>query len=187
MGKKTHAHLLFKCQLYSLVLPQCIISHILSWPLYRDLHHFQQTASGLSQFSSDLVRGVNPRERREKRGRASPVSRPPSRTWSFACLAHFARRTKKKERLLVVYIISASFESRSLPANLPRIPLQPQMLLFLNSVVLRQWIVTVDNKTAIIAFENKLLLEARTQCQKLASSLCTYNNQRVQIQGSKIE
>ena len=35
--------------------------------------------------------------------RASPVSRLQSRAWSFACLGRFARRTKKKERLLVVY------------------------------------------------------------------------------------
>ena len=35
--------------------------------------------------------------------RASPVSRPQSRAWSFACLGRFTRRTKKKERLLVVY------------------------------------------------------------------------------------
>ena len=40
--------------------------------------------------------------RRKKRGRASPVSRLQSRAWSFACLGRFARRTKKKERLLVV-------------------------------------------------------------------------------------
>ena len=33
----------------------------------------------------------------------SPFSRLQSRAWSFACLAHFARR-KKKERLLAVYI-----------------------------------------------------------------------------------
>ena len=31
------------------------------------------------------------------------LSRLQSRAWSFACLARFARRTKKKERLLVVY------------------------------------------------------------------------------------
>ena len=35
--------------------------------------------------------------------RASPVSGLQSRAWSFACLARFARCTKKKERLLVVY------------------------------------------------------------------------------------
>ena len=40
-------------------------------------------------FSSALVRGVHARE---KRGRAR----------SFACLGRFARRTNKKERLLVV-------------------------------------------------------------------------------------
>ena len=49
------------------------------------------------------------RETRETRAaaweekRASPVSRHQSRAWSFACLGRFARRTKKKERLLVVY------------------------------------------------------------------------------------
>ena len=37
---------------------------------------------------------------REKRG--LPVSRLQSRAWSFACLGRFARRNKKKERLLVV-------------------------------------------------------------------------------------
>ena len=35
--------------------------------------------------------------------RASLVSRLQSRAWSLACLARFARCTKKKERLLVVY------------------------------------------------------------------------------------
>ena len=44
---------------------------------------------------------------REEKGeslfcRASPVSRLHSRGWSFACLGRFARRTKTKERLLVV-------------------------------------------------------------------------------------
>ena len=33
---------------------------------------------------------------------ATPVSRLQSRAWSFACLGRFARRTKKRERLLVV-------------------------------------------------------------------------------------
>ena len=43
-------------------------------------------------------------ETRETRAaRASPVSRLQSHGWSFACLERFARRTKKKERLLVVY------------------------------------------------------------------------------------
>ena len=64
------------------------------------------TASSLS-FSSDLVRGVHKRSsvKREKRVRqpATPVSRLQSSAWSFACLGRFARRTKKKERLLVVY------------------------------------------------------------------------------------
>ena len=49
------------------------------------------------------------RETRETK--ASPVSRLQSRAWSFACLGRFARRTKKKERLLVVY-------SHSTPVNL---------------------------------------------------------------------
>ena len=40
--------------------------------------------------------------REEKSCRASPVSRLQSRAWSFACLGRFARRTKEKERLLVV-------------------------------------------------------------------------------------
>ena len=44
---------------------------------------------------------------REEKGeslfcRASPVSGLHSRGWSFACLGRFARRTKTKERLLVV-------------------------------------------------------------------------------------
>ena len=69
-----------------------------------------------SLFSSDLVRGVHARANVERRSRetretraaaqeekrASPVSRLQSRAWSFACLGRFARRTKKKERLLVV-------------------------------------------------------------------------------------
>ena len=42
------------------------------------------------------------RRRRENEG-GSPSSRLRSRAWSFACLGRFARRTKKKERLLVVY------------------------------------------------------------------------------------
>ena len=68
-----------------------------------------------SLFSSDLVRGVHARANVERRSRetretraaaqeekrASPVSLQ-SRAWSFACLRRFARRTKKKERLLVV-------------------------------------------------------------------------------------
>ena len=43
----------------------------------------------------------------DARTRASPVSRRQSRAWSFACLALFARWTKKKERLLVVYVCEA--------------------------------------------------------------------------------
>ena len=44
------------------------------------------------------------RETRETRAAAREVSRLQSRAWSFACLGGFARRTKKKERLLVVYL-----------------------------------------------------------------------------------
>ena len=106
-------------------------------------------ASSLAQFPSDLVRGVHARARREKRGRASPVSRPQVRAWSFACLARFARQTKEKETARsshYQYIIRIAFAK----SNLPRIPLQPQMLLFLNVVVSRQWIITVDNKTILL-------------------------------------
>ena len=39
-------------------------------------------------------------------GGGSPVLRLQSRAWSFLCLARFARRTKKKERLLVALIFS---------------------------------------------------------------------------------
>ena len=61
----------------------------------------------------NLVNGVHARitvERRSReRGARSegggfPVLLLQSRTWSFLCLARFARRTKKKERLLVVLI-----------------------------------------------------------------------------------
>ena len=45
---------------------------------------------------------VRSRESRETRAAAFPVSCLQSRAWSFACLARFDRRTKKKERLLVV-------------------------------------------------------------------------------------
>ena len=48
------------------------------------------------------------RETRETRAAASPVSHLQSRAWSFACLGRFAWRTKKKERLLVVYMIYQS-------------------------------------------------------------------------------
>ena len=78
----------------------------------------------VSSFSSDLVRGVHGAARREtretraaarlKEKRASPVSGLQSRAWSFVCLGRFARRTKKKERLLLVYHLSpsSSFLSR---------------------------------------------------------------------------
>ena len=64
-------------------------------------------------FSSDLVRGVHARASVERRSRetretreAAPslVSRLQSRAWSFACRGRFARRTKKRERLLVVWV-----------------------------------------------------------------------------------
>ena len=69
-----------------------------------------------SLFSSDLVKGEHARANVERRSRetretraaaqeekrASPVSRLQSCAWSFACLGRFDRRTKKKERLLVV-------------------------------------------------------------------------------------
>ena len=42
-------------------------------------------------------------------GGTSPVSRLQSRAWSFACLARFARRTKNKERVLVVYYSTGAF------------------------------------------------------------------------------
>ena len=43
---------------------------------------------------------VERRAREEREPRASRCLQ--SRAWSFACLGRFARRTKKKERLLVV-------------------------------------------------------------------------------------
>ena len=63
----------------------------------------------------NLVRGVHARTSVERRSRERgarsegggfPVLRLQSRAWSFLCLARFARRTKKKERLLVVSIFS---------------------------------------------------------------------------------
>ena len=39
----------------------------------------------------------------KSKNNCSPVSRLQSRAWSFACLGSFARRTKKKEILLLVY------------------------------------------------------------------------------------
>ena len=33
-GEQTHAHLFVTCQLYSLVRPQCVVSCVVSWPLY---------------------------------------------------------------------------------------------------------------------------------------------------------
>ena len=43
---------------------------------------------------------AKPQESRDEGG--DPVSRLPSRAWSFSCLERFARRGKKKERLPVV-------------------------------------------------------------------------------------
>ena len=48
-------------------------------------------------------RGRQP-EKKTEESRASPVSSLQSLAWSFACLGHFALRTKKKERLLVLYL-----------------------------------------------------------------------------------
>ena len=76
-----------------------------------------RTAS-CSLLSSDLVRGLHARASVEQQSRetretraaaleASPVSRLQQCAWSgahqFSCVAPFARRTEKKERLLVVY------------------------------------------------------------------------------------
>ena len=66
-----------------------------------------QIVSSLS-FSSDLVRGVHvhasvEQQSRETQEMRRPVLRLQSWVWSFACLVGFARQTKKKERLLVVY------------------------------------------------------------------------------------
>ena len=54
----------------------------------------------VSLFLQREKRGRQP----EKKKRASSASRFQSRAWSFACLGRFARRTKKKERLLVVCV-----------------------------------------------------------------------------------
>ena len=50
------------------------------------------------------TRAAAQEEKRDLFFRASPVSRLQSRAWSFACLGRCARRTKHKERLLVVQI-----------------------------------------------------------------------------------
>ena len=44
-------------------------------------------------------------KRRSRETRETRVSRLQSRAWSFACLRRFARRTKKTERLVVVYLL----------------------------------------------------------------------------------
>ena len=67
-----------------------------------------------SLLSSDLVRGLHAcasveqqsrvtRETRVAAREASLVSRLQQCAWSFSCVAPFARRTEKKERLLLVY------------------------------------------------------------------------------------
>ena len=33
-GEQAHAHLFVTCHLYSLVRPQCVVSCVVSWPLY---------------------------------------------------------------------------------------------------------------------------------------------------------
>ena len=73
-------------------------------------------ASSLSQFPSDLVRGVHARARREKRGRASPVSRPRALRYVHGHLpvSRVLLDRPRKKRLLVAHIISTSFESLSL-------------------------------------------------------------------------
>ena len=62
-----------------------------------------------SLFSSDFGSGVHARASGEARNGkneggspSSPVSHLQSREWSFECLARFARRTKTRERLLLV-------------------------------------------------------------------------------------
>ena len=58
-------------------------------------------------------RAAKPLDARNESG-SSPVSRLPSRECSLSCLVHFTRRTKKKERLLVVYQITSCNKSLSL-------------------------------------------------------------------------
>ena len=54
----------------------------------------------VSLFSLDLVREKNAcaSVEREARNEGSSLSRPKSRTWSFACLTRFARRNQKEEQ-----------------------------------------------------------------------------------------
>ena len=118
----------------------CIAICIVSW--------CEQSLSVFFRFSEGSARACETRETRACLSRLAP-SRPQVRAWSFACLARFARQTKEKETARsphYQYIIRIAFTK----SNLPRIPLQPQMLLFLNVVVSRQWIITVDNKTILL-------------------------------------
>ena len=59
----------------------------------------EKTASSLS-FSSDLARGVHARASVE----CPPVSRLPSRAWSFTGLGRLGSTDQEKERLLIVYV-----------------------------------------------------------------------------------
>ena len=66
---------------------------------------------------------------REEKGeslfcRASPVSRLHSRGWSFACLGRFARRTKTKERLLVVCTKNSWADARFYRRSYRSLPLK---------------------------------------------------------------
>ena len=54
-----------------------------------------------STAENKAVRGVHARASVERRSRKTPETR--AAAGSFACLGRFARRTKRKERLLVVY------------------------------------------------------------------------------------
>ena len=116
----------------------CIAICIASW--------CEQSLSVFFRFSEGSARACETRETRACLSRLAPSG---TRVVIWLSRA-FCSTDQGKKRLLVVHIISASFESRSLKANLPRIPLQPQTLLFLNVVVSRQWIITVDNKTILL-------------------------------------
>ena len=37
-GEQAHAHLFVTCHLYSLVRPQCVVSCVVSWPLYLEMY-----------------------------------------------------------------------------------------------------------------------------------------------------
>ena len=82
------------CMLLCSVLAVCM--------LFKDTTN----AANSRSFSSDLVRGEHARERRataRNEDGAFRASCPLSRAWSLSFLSHFARRTKKKERLFVVH------------------------------------------------------------------------------------